>query len=249
MTRAADDPIGVAQSTREVNELSARADTLSRDHPAGPDIVADAWQAVLDHPFAHHQVDQAEVFDALHQALRRAGRWVDAIDAKRSAIDAGYRSLPHPEADFAEILIAAGRNDEATVLYETLRERDPDEVWLYNSAAFSWTGVDDPVALRWVYDGIDVAIATGDPDRVIGQLLDFTHTIWDRPLGWDQKPDPPGPCGHCGYRPDHPPDPEPDVARAVRTLNPDDPEVAASGQNCPPETGPDPGGGRLVPGW
>jgi hypothetical protein len=79
-------------------------------------------------------------------------------------------------------------------------------------------------------DGIDVAIATGDADQVIGQLLDLTRDCWER-LGESQDADvvarveafqrdwvrPPyrdrfsgapsrldevrRPCGHCGFDP------------------------------------------------
>lgn len=242
-----DSPIGMTRSFREVNRLTTRAETLARDRAATADVVAEAWKAVLDHPCSSHQVDRADVFDEMHQALRRGGRFDEAIGAKRAAIDAGYQSLPDPEADIAEILIVAGRHDEATALYEVLRDRDPDDVWLYNSAAFSWTGVNDHHALEWATTGIDVAIATGDPDRVIDQLLDFTHTIWDRlgqepdpalvgrvrsfenawtrppprpwPTGAVSGPDHSRPCDHCGYHPDQPQEPDPDVtARAIRNI-------------------------------
>ena len=37
------------------------------------------------------------------------GRFDEAIEAKRAAIDAGLRSSPHPEASIAECLVEAGR--------------------------------------------------------------------------------------------------------------------------------------------
>lgn len=74
-----------------------------------------------------------EILDNIYEVLRRVGSYDDAITAKREAIAAGYRSVPHPEADIAECLLAAGRSDEALALFAELRERDPDDVWLFNS--------------------------------------------------------------------------------------------------------------------
>ena len=79
------------------------------------------WRHVLAHPCAHHQV--AGVRDPRRDPpdWRRAGRYDDAIAAKREAIAAGYRSVPDPEADIAECLLAAGRRDEADALFAELR--------------------------------------------------------------------------------------------------------------------------------
>jgi hypothetical protein len=111
--------------------------------------------------------------------LRRAGRWDDAIAAKREAIDAGYRSEPDPEADIAECLLLAGRRAEADALFAALRERDPEDVWLYNAAAFAYAGSDARASLEWSRAGIEVALRTGDPDGVAMQLLECADAVWD----------------------------------------------------------------------
>ena len=77
------------------------------------------------------------------------------------------------------MLVEAGRREEADALYAELRRRDPDDVWLYNSAGFIYAGVDDREALRWCLDRIDVAITTGDPDQVVTELLDMTERLWE----------------------------------------------------------------------
>ena len=46
-----------------------------------------AWTSLLGHPCAHHQIPAYEVWDEIHQARRRAGRFDDAIAAKRTAIE------------------------------------------------------------------------------------------------------------------------------------------------------------------
>jgi hypothetical protein len=188
---------------------------------------------LLDHPCAHHQVVEHEVLDEIHVMLRELGRFDEAIDAKRAAIAAGYRSTPDPEADIAECLIESGNRAEGDALFAVLRDRTPDDPWLYNSAGFAYRGVDDREALRWLLDGIEVAITTGDHDQVVAQLLEMAVEQWERleeptddevvarveefianwtrppyrSKNWPDAPPPPvlRPCEHCGFDPDRPP--------------------------------------------
>jgi len=170
--------ITVDESYREIEALWQRAQTSRR---AGDrEDALGVYGELLAHPCAHHRVTEHDVFDEMHHVLRQLGRYDEAIQAKRDAIKAGYRSSPDPEADIAEVLVEAGRRDEAAAVYAELRDRDPNDVWLYNSAGYIYAGVDDPEALRWLLDGIDVAIATGDYQQVIGQLLDMTRERWER---------------------------------------------------------------------
>jgi len=195
-----------------------------------------ALHELLAHPCAQHQVSPADVLHEIHQLLRRLRRFDEAIQAKRDAIAAGYRSNPDPEADIAETLVEAGRREEADALYAELLGRNPDDVWLYNSAGYIYGGVDDAESLRWILSGIEVAISTGDYDQVIGQLLGMAREQWDV-LGqsaddeligsvesfqqsWVRPPrrptttradGPPEPavrrCTYCGFDPDTPPQP------------------------------------------
>lgn len=238
---------------RQVNELSRRAEQLSR---AGEwQAAVDGWRAVMDHPCAHHQVVDHEVMEEIHQALRQAGRWDEAIAAKRAAVAAGYRSTPDPEADIAECLVLAGRRQEADALFAELRARDPQDVWLYNSGAYTYAGVDDREALRWSLDGIEMALATGDPDQVVMQLLECAEASWtalDEPVDqelvqrvevfcdawepssrvdrWDDlDPIEERSCAYCGF--------DPELSRAAqeerarrnrrRFLEADDPDALA----------------------
>jgi tetratricopeptide (TPR) repeat protein len=218
--------ITVDESWREIRDLVDRAEEATA---AGrPDAAVERWRAVLAHPCAHHQVVAHEILDEIHQVWRRAGRYDEAIAVKREAIAAGYRSVPDPEADIAECLLAAGRREEADALFATLRERDPEDVWLYNAAAYSYADVDVAASLRWALDGIEVALATGDPDQVVMQLLEAAEAAWkemDEPVDqnlvdrverfcdewtpvasrrlWGDAPAlEDRACGHCGYQPD-----------------------------------------------
>lgn len=223
--------ISLEESYAEIDRLWARARAARRS--GDREAALEALRSLLDHPCAHHQVVDDEVLDEMHSVLRELGRFDEAIEAKRAAIAAGYRSSPDPEADIAECLIASGHRAEADELYAALRDRDPDDPWLYNSAGFAYRGVDDREALRWLLDGIDVALATGDHDQVAAQLLEMTREQWERlgeppdddlvdrveefignwsrpALGSRSRPDAPHavtlrPCEHCGFDPGRPP--------------------------------------------
>lgn len=224
------------ESLRQIEDLEDRARQAREARDREAELAA--YRELAAHPCVAHQLDLAHIYDEIHHLLRALRRHDEAIEAKRAAIAAGYRSNPDPEADIAEVLVAAGRREEADRLYAELRQRDPEDVWLYNSAAFAYRGVDDQEALRWLRDGIEMAIETGDPDQVIGQLLDRTEETWDR-IGeapdrelvarvrafqrkWRRPPYrqrfPNEPawweklerCRHCGFDPDRPP-PEADT--------------------------------------
>jgi hypothetical protein len=232
--------ITVAESWRQIGALTDRAEQATAG--GRPDEAVERWRAVLAHPCAHHQVAAYEILDEIHRACREAGRYDDAIAAKREAIAAGYRSEPDPEADIAECLLDAGRIEEADALFATLRERDPEDVWLYNSAAYSYAGIDVAASLRWALDGIEVALATGDPDQVVMQLLELAEDAWEelgepvdqqlvdrverfcdewtrpplrRPWG-DVPPLDDRPCAHCGYQPAVSPTEQDERARRSR---------------------------------
>lgn len=218
--------ITVDESLRQIRTLIARAEEATDEHRWAEAV--EHWREVLAHPCAQHQVIDYEVLDQIHEIWRRAGRYEAAIAAKREAIAAGYRSLPDPEADIAECLLTAGRRAEADALFAELRERDPEDVWLYNAAAYSYADDDERESLRWALDGIDVALENGDPDQVVMQLLECAEAAW-KSLGepvdenlveqvgtfcanWtpptrtrdrfgDPAPYHDRPCAHCGYQP------------------------------------------------
>jgi tetratricopeptide (TPR) repeat protein len=135
-------------------------------------------QAVLAHQCAHHLVDVHGVRWEIFRAHREAGQHDRAIAAMREAIAEGYRSTPDPETEIAEVLVESGRLDEGAALFENIRDRDPDDVWLYNAAALTYEAVAPATALRWALAGIEVAIRTGDPDQVVVQLLETAERAW-----------------------------------------------------------------------
>lgn len=223
--------ISFEESYEQIDALWERTYAARRSDDR--EAALEALRELLDHPCAHHRVIAHEVHDEMFMVLRELGRFDEAIDAKRAAIAAGYRSSPDPEADIAECLIESGRRAEGDALFAVLRDRTPEDPWLYNSAGFAYRGVDDCESLRWLLDGIEVAIETGDHDQVVGQLIDMVVEQWER-LGvspdeelvarvesfiagwtrpafrsrnWPDAASTPviGPCSHCGFDPDRPP--------------------------------------------
>ncbi len=166
------------ESIRQTRELERCAREAAR--VGDVDTAISTWHRLLAHPCAHHQVIVYEVWDDIYSLHRRTGNYGAAIDAKRTAIDLGYRSAPDPEADIAECHLAAGRRGEADRMFAELRARTPDDVWLYNAAGVSYAEAGDHrAAARWLRDGIAVALRTGDPDQVVTQLLDFLDASLD----------------------------------------------------------------------
>lgn len=221
--------ISFNESCRQIRAITDRVH--EREKAKDWDGALGGLQELLDHPCAHHQVAAYEVWDDIHELHKRAGDYDAAIGAKREAVRAGYRSEPHPDADIAECHLLAGRRAEADALFADLRARTPDDVWLYNSAGFSYALVSDHAeSARWFREGIDVAFRTGDPDQVVVQLVEGLEDAWaalgetpepglnDRVEAfvdawrrpsvrarhrWDDLP----PleerrCEHCGYDPD-----------------------------------------------
>lgn len=216
----------------EVMVLQDRVRACRADRAAS--IVA--YEVLIAHPCCHHHDDLGGNWMELAALYAAEQRFDDAIAAQYSAIEAGLQASPDPRADIAEYLLAAGRRDEGDALYTELHDAAPDDVWLYNSAAFAYQRVDDREALRWALAGIDLAMRTGDPEQLVAQLLDTAVVLWDRlgeahdetltatvdqfvadskrpppwtPRSYSSQPVPPRACTCCDYDPDQPPPPLP----------------------------------------
>lgn len=162
-------------------ELSAAVDGT----PAGSDERLHALEALAAHPCAWHTVAATEVWAEICEIHRRRGNWDEAIDAWEHAIGLGYRSAPHPRAEIAELNILAGRRDVGDRLYRDLRDRYPDDVWLYNSAGLTYLDVGDhATALRWIDDALELTLSDDDQVGLVDQLSDMRNRAL-RALGRD----------------------------------------------------------------
>ncbi len=193
-----------------------------------PEVEIRSLRACLEHPCSAHQFQVAELWAELGDAYRRMGRFDAAIEARERAIENGYRSVPHPRAEIAEVLLESGRRLEADALFAELRAQCQDDVWLYNSAGFSYADADDhEEALSWLDTGIELALATGDPEDLLDQLVNRRQAstealgretsdelsrkaaAFERPPGYRHgitdyyggENVAPVRCGHCGWDP------------------------------------------------
>jgi hypothetical protein len=161
--------VNQAIAETECRQLLAAA--LQEADSGGDSEQLSAWEACVAHPCAPHVLPLEEVWPQIAELRRRAADWDGAIAAWERAIVAGYRSVPHPRANVAELLLSGGRWAEAADLYATLRAQCPGDVWLCVAAAWAYMRVDDhETALRWAGDGAELALATGDPDELLGEL-------------------------------------------------------------------------------
>jgi tetratricopeptide (TPR) repeat protein len=113
-----------------------------------------------------------ELLDELASAYSDDGRVDDALQTMRQAIDAGLGGEPDSRCRIAEILMRAGRVAEAEPIWAQVRQDTPDDVWLYNNAGLEYADIGDhATALAWLTDGLRIALNSGDPDRLVAQLI------------------------------------------------------------------------------
>lgn len=129
--------------------------------------------------------DLAELLGELSETYEALDRPADALEVMQQAIDAGYRSEPDPRCRFAEIHLRSGNAEEAHRIFAEVKEDTPDDVWLYNNAGLEYGHADDHVrALAWLDPGLELAMRSGDPERLVDQLLDLRQWSLDA-LGRD----------------------------------------------------------------
>jgi tetratricopeptide (TPR) repeat protein len=106
--------------------------------------------------------------------IGRLGRPGDALATMQAAIDAGYAGAPDPRCRLAEILLRAGRAVQAHPIFAEVKAETPDDVWLYNNAGLEYGAAGDHErAVAWLTEGLKLAIATGDPERLVAQMSDL----------------------------------------------------------------------------
>ncbi|MEV6348425.1 SEC-C metal-binding domain-containing protein [Actinoplanes sp. NPDC051851] len=118
-----------------------------------------------------------ELLDEMAQAYTDIGRFDEALQAIREAVDAGLSGQPDSRCRIAEILMRAGRVGEAEPIWAQVRADTPGDVWLFNNAGLEYAAVDDhATALAWLTDGMRIALDSGDPERLIPQLIGLRRT-------------------------------------------------------------------------
>jgi tetratricopeptide (TPR) repeat protein len=114
-----------------------------------------------------------ECYGDLAQSFDRSGRHDDAIAAQERAIELGWGGRPDPRSDIAEFHLRAGRATRASEIWAELKQKDPDDVWLYNAAGLSYSEVGEhELAVQWLTGGLELALRTDDPEGIAAQLSD-----------------------------------------------------------------------------
>ena len=116
----------------------------------------------------------AELAGDLADVYERLGRVDEAVAAMREAIEAGWDGVPDGRCRVAEILTAAGRPDEATVIWRQVAGEFPDDVWVHNNAGIEYARAGEhEIAVGYLTRGLELALGSGDPERLVDQLNHF----------------------------------------------------------------------------
>ncbi len=126
---------------------------------------------IVTKPGAAELYDLPELLEEQAGYYAKLGRFDQAIAAMKRAIAHGWEGEPDGRYRIAEFLLQAGRADEAHALFATMKDDNPDQIYLYNVAAMAYTDVGDHErALQWLTEGLDLALRTDDPEGIADQL-------------------------------------------------------------------------------
>ena len=121
------------------------------------------------------QPHRAGYLDELAYAYQQLGRFDEAIDAMRQAVAAGWDGEldDHPSAQalIADLLLRAGRTEEADDAWLQAERDHPRDPWLHQTAGVAYANVGlHSKALPWQTKGLKLALAAGEDGDMIWQL-------------------------------------------------------------------------------
>ncbi len=122
------------------------------------------------------QPDRAGYLDELAYCYERLGRFEDAIDAMRAAVAAGWDGEldDHPSAQalIADLLLRAGREQEADEAWRQAERDDPRNPSVHAAASDAYTSVGlHSKALPWQTKGLQLALAAGEEEGELAGSL------------------------------------------------------------------------------
>jgi tetratricopeptide (TPR) repeat protein len=151
-----------------------------RDYAACIVALREAVALTRTDPDAEEVFYLPELLDELATAYSESGLVDEALRTMQEAIDAGLGGEPDSRCRIAEILMRAGRVVEAEPIWAQVRAETPGDVWLFNNAGLEYADVGDhATALAWLTDGLRIALDSGDPERLVGQLVDLRRASMD----------------------------------------------------------------------
>jgi tetratricopeptide (TPR) repeat protein len=157
---------------RDMDQLTVEI----RRAASGPDedyaVVLERVLAVCaTDPTVTDDLDELELHSELADVYDRIGRVEEALDQVDVLVERGYRCAPDPRCRRAEILMRHGRADEAAEIWSEVLREWPEDVWVFNNAGLEYGAIGQHgVALDWLTRGLELAVRTGDPERLVPQL-------------------------------------------------------------------------------
>ena len=137
----------------------------------------DARVCLIPQALALPEADRhrAEYLDELAYAYQHLDRFDDAVDAMRQAVSAGWDGEldDHPSAQalIADLLLRAGRDQEADDAWQLAKREDPKDPWLYQSAGSAYANVGQhSKALPWQTKGLELALTRPEDGDMIWML-------------------------------------------------------------------------------
>jgi tetratricopeptide (TPR) repeat protein len=120
--------------------------------------------------------DRAGYLDELAYAYEKLGRFEEAIEAMREAVAAGWEGEldDHPSAQalIADLLLRAGRDQEADQAWAQAEREDPRNPWVHSAASDAYTRVGlYRKALPWQTKGLELALAAGEEEGELAWYL------------------------------------------------------------------------------
>lgn len=155
-------------------ELFDAATAEPRDNQRFVTALEQAVQACGTDKRAAKHFELGELYLYLSEEYQALDRYDDALVAADQAVEAGLELTPDARCLRAEILMRTGRIAEAEPIWAAVLADTPDDVWLYNNAGLEYAETGDHVtALDWLTKGLQLALATGDPEGAADQLYEL----------------------------------------------------------------------------
>ncbi len=156
------------QLDREITEAR------SRPPEAYAEVLERAVAACESDAEAAEYLDVLELHSELAETYDRLGRVEDALRHADVLAEQGYACAPDPRCRRAEILTRQGRLEEAAAIWDAVARDTPEDVWVYNNAGLEYGAIGEhETALSWLTRALELAVRTGDPERLLGQLRDL----------------------------------------------------------------------------
>lgn len=134
-------------------------------------VLERALAACASDPTIADELDELDLHSELADVYDRTGRVEEALEQVDVLVERGYRCSPDPRCRRAEILMRHGRVSEAAPIWSEVLREVPGDVWVFNNAGLEYGAIGEhEVALGWLTRGLELALRTGDPERLVPQL-------------------------------------------------------------------------------